>query len=226
MMTNNVIHRVFFIKGDDQYGTAFSIDVDGRQYLVTAKHLFKNSKNTSSLKFMHNNQWLDLKVAHVGSSPGEIDIAVYSPSILLSENWKLEPSIDGIIIGQDVYFVGYPYKMWTDAGKALSGKPCPFIKKGIISSSFDPSGVHILYIDAINNEGFSGGPIIFKKPGCEDFQIGGVVSKFRTEIEDILNKDGEPSGMTYHYNTGLLIGYSIEYAKKLIRVNPIGYQLA
>jgi len=35
----NILHRVFFIKAG-KYGTAFTIDVEGAEYLVTAKHLF------------------------------------------------------------------------------------------------------------------------------------------------------------------------------------------
>ncbi len=49
MITANVYNRVFFIKAAD-YGTAFSIDHGGRQYLVTAKHLV-NAEKQEAIKF-------------------------------------------------------------------------------------------------------------------------------------------------------------------------------
>ena len=39
MITSNVIHRTFHIRYRNGTGTAFAIDRDGRQYLITARHL-------------------------------------------------------------------------------------------------------------------------------------------------------------------------------------------
>lgn len=222
VITSNIYNRVFFIRVD-QYGTAFTVDIDEKQYLVTARHLVADPNATTSLKFMHNNTWQDLPVKLVGVGRAEVDIAVFATDIRMSPRFVLEPTTKGMMIGQDVYFVGYPYKMWTDAGPALAGRPCPFIKKGTLSSSFDMGdGVRRLFVDAINNEGFSGGPLVFAPHGTNDFQIAGVVSKFKTEREPVLDKDGIDTGMAVEYNTGFLIAYDINYVVKLIRANPIG----
>lgn len=128
-----------------------------------------------------------------------------------------------MVIGQDVYFVGYPYKMWTDAGNVLAGRPCPFIKKGTLSSAFNTGdGIQRLFVDAINNEGFSGGPLVFAPQGSRDFRVAGVVSKFKIEYESVLDKDCNDTGMKVPYNTGLLVAYDIKYVIDLIRPNPIG----
>lgn len=44
----NVIYRTFFIKGS-LYGTAFTIDHEGEEYLVTAKHLLDTVTDTPTI---------------------------------------------------------------------------------------------------------------------------------------------------------------------------------
>ena len=39
MITTNVIQRTFFVKIGNMTGAAFTIDRNGRQYLVTARHI-------------------------------------------------------------------------------------------------------------------------------------------------------------------------------------------
>lgn len=101
------------------------------------------------------------------------------------------PSIAELALGQDVYFVGFPYKMWSDAGDLMGGRPLPFAKKGT-ASSIGFGDPQVLYIDAINNEGFSGGPLFFYPSGkLSEVRIAGVVSKFRIESEHVVDEKGE-----------------------------------
>lgn len=225
MITANVFNRVFFIKAD-RYGTAFSIEVDGREYLVSAKHLFESPENVKMIKLMHDNKWLDVEVQLVGACRGEVDIAVFVVGIGLTPREYVVPATSaGATLGQDVYFVGFPYKMWANLGAIMANRPVPFIKKGTLSSAFDFSkDVRHIYVDAINNEGFSGGPLVFSKIGApfNDLNFLGVVSGFKTEYEKVIGGDGEPNGMTVAYNTGFLLAYGIEHAVDLIKINPIG----
>lgn len=93
---------------------------------------------------------------------------------------------NGATLGQDMFFLGYEYKMWTNAGPAFGGRPCPFVKKGALSSSFDVGdGIERFYIDALGNEGFSGGPIVFQERAGGDFKVCGIVSSYRTEREQV-----------------------------------------
>lgn len=225
MITTNVFSRLFFIK-DQDYGSAFTIDYEDRQYLITAKHIVPATPKNGILQLYHEKAWKNLKVDLVGVGDGEIDIAVLVPSARLSPALKLEPTAGGIIIGQDVYFLGYPYKMWMEVGDINRNLPFPYIKKGILSSPFnDEDGIERFFIDAINNPGFSGGPIVFSPPNKVDFKVAAVVSKFKIDFEDILNKDGEKTDLRYAYNTGFLIGYGIKHAIDLIKQNPIGLKL-
>lgn len=57
----NIIYRVFFIKAAD-YGTAFVIDVEGDEYLVTAKHLFNQTATNHEIQIFRNNRWSSHKL--------------------------------------------------------------------------------------------------------------------------------------------------------------------
>ncbi|QBB71090.1 serine protease [Pseudolysobacter antarcticus] len=231
MITSNVLCRMLFIRaeqnGDPQYGTAFTIDIDGKRYLVTAKHLLGDPIQVDNLEYMHDERWLSLPVRLVGTTRGETDIAVLAADIPLSDSLPLEPTLKGIIYSQDVYFVGYPYKMFMKAD-ALAGRPAPFVKKGILSSAVDiTSGM--FFVDALNNEGFSGGPVVFlplEEPEPRQLRVGGVVSKFKVESEHVLDQQLERNGMSVTYNTGFMVAYDIAYAVRLIRANPVGFPIS
>ncbi|GMQ97212.1 MAG: hypothetical protein BMS9Abin15_0915 [Gammaproteobacteria bacterium] len=170
MLTLNVYDRVFFVRGV-KYGTAFTVDVDGKQYLVSARHVINSD---CDLKIFHDRKWKQCPFTLVGSGEGEADITVLAPRHRLSSEIPLDPAIGNFIIGQDVYFVGYPYKMWSEGGDVMSGRPLPFVKKGTISAGMDPTDdVKRLYVDAINNEGFSGGPLVVAKPNTIDYRVIG-----------------------------------------------------
>ncbi len=109
----------------------------------------------------------------------------------------------------------------------MRGWPFPFIKKGTLSSSFDyGDGVKRFFVDALSNEGFSGGPIIFRNGPADQFKVGAVVSCFRTEREAVVSEHGEPTGHEIHYNTGFMLGDSIDYVIEIIAKNPIGTKCA
>lgn len=208
----------------ERYGTAFSLDVDGRQYLISARHVVGDLAD-STLKLHINKHWIDVPTTVVGVGRGEIDITVLAPLKRLSEDIELEPSL-ALMLGQDVYFAGYPLKMHANAGELMYGRPLPFVKKGTLSAGWDPDDpVKRLYVDAINNEGFSGAPLVFQEHATGKLKVAAVVSKYKTEDEPVIGKDGEETGMTVKYNTGFLIAYSIKHALDLIKLNPVGLQV-
>lgn len=219
MLTFNVYDRVFFVRGA-KYRTAFTVDVDGKQYLVSARHVVDSDRD---LRIFHDRKWKACPATLVGSGTGEIDICILSPQIRLSSDIPLDPAIGEFILGQDVYFVGYPYKMWSDGGEIMYGRPLPFVKKGTISAGLDPTDdVKRIYVDAINNEGFSGGPLVVARPNTIDYRVIGVVSKFRIEYESVIDHKDEDTGLRVAYNTGFMLAYSMKHALDIIRKNPIG----
>ncbi len=161
----------------------------------------------------------------VGRCEGEIDIAVLSAPIQLSPVFDLPATAAGIVWGQDVYFLGFPYGWYGDIGKTNRDFPMPFVKKAILSCVFTgDKGVQHFFLDGHNNPGFSGGPVVFKEPNKKDFKVASVISGYRYMNEPIFaGEDQVP--LMYRYNTGIIISYGIKYAVDLIEVNPAGLPL-
>ena len=213
--------RTFFIKAV-QYGTAFTINFEGSEYLITAKHLVDTTASAFNIRVFQNNAWVELYVSVLGHGKGDVDISVFSiPSQLSSTEFTLTPAVREFALGQDVFFLGFPYKMWGDLGSFLDGRPCAFIKRGTLSF-YDKKENNVLYVDAINNEGFSGGPLLFYPPGRpRDLRVAGVVSKFKVEHEAVLDEQGEATEMRVPYNTGFLVAYGMTHVIEIIRSKEV-----
>ena len=221
MLTFNIYDRIFFVRGE-RYGTAFTLDVNGRQYLISARHVVGEAQSNVQLKVFLNKQWAELPVSMVGVGRGEIDIVVLAPTTRLSEDIELAPSLS-LVLGQDVFFAGFPLLMHANGGELMYGRPLPFVKKGTLSAGWDPDdSIKCLYVDAINNEGFSGGPLVFSEHTSGQLKVAAVVSKFKTEEEPVLDANGEDTGLKVKYNSGFLLAYGINHALDIIRRNPVG----
>ncbi len=186
-VTSNVLMRVLKIHSGKQTGTAFTMDVDGRQYLITAKHMVAGLKKEDSIDIYKNNQWVSTTVK-VLRCEEPIDIAVLIPSKLLTVSYPLDPisSSQNIFLGQDIYFLGFPYGTISDVNiENLDGNyPLPSIKKGIFMATEKEGEALRLRLDGFNNPGFSGGPIVFRDimhPTELKYYVAGVISGFVPE---------------------------------------------
>ena len=219
-ITSNILQRVFFIKAE-QYGTAFVIDVDGAEYLVTAKHLFDQAARNDEIQLFQNNRWTPHKVSAVSFCRSEVDIAVLRlVEHLTNPRLTVTPTIAGLVLGQDVYILGFPHLMHEDVGQHLGGNPCPLIKRGT-ASNLGAGDPQVLFVDTLSNEGFSGGPVVFLAPNSpQNVRVAGVISGFKTHPEPVIGRDGEPTGTYVQLNTGLLRAYGIKYALDLVSRMP------
>jgi S1-C subfamily serine protease len=217
VVTANILNRTLFISSAE-YGSAVVINVDGIEYLVTAKHLLPLT-TTTSIKIRSDETWVEYRTKEIGRAPSEIDIAV----LQIDKQFGLDDlpaaaDMGGLVLGQDVFFVGFPYKLEGPVGFVRDRRPLGYVKKGTVSA-LDSQEHPALVIDAINNEGFSGGPVVFAEIGraANELKIAAIVSKYRTEQESVIGADGKKTGQTIEYNTGFLYAYNIRYALDLIR---------
>jgi hypothetical protein len=110
--------------------TTFSIDVDNREYWITAKHVFTGVKTGPAGVFTtkrvqanilsqtgngdegHDQHWMPMAFTVI--DPGkDIDILVLVPDQLLlvgmSRDFNLKTGSEGVSLGGDCEFLGFPY---------------------------------------------------------------------------------------------------------------------
>jgi hypothetical protein len=235
VITTNVFHRVFNIQHGNGSGTCFTVDLDGRQYLVTARHVVEGIRDGGNVGIFFQGRWVEFPVQVVGIGEQEIDVAVLSMPIQLSPQYRLEPSSKWLTIGQDVFFLGFPYGIRAEPESLNRGFPFPLVKKGVVSSFTAPGNVEGRFLlDGHNNPGFSGGPVVFERPGRVqaakgeiikyDYRIAGIVSAYRYQEEPV-HHQGQPTPLTFRANTGIVICYNISLARTMMEANPIGFTL-
>ncbi len=221
----NVIHRTFQLKCGEGLGTCFTIDVDDKQYLCTAKHCLNNFSG-ESIELFHENQWKTLEVDIVGYGSKESDICVLSAKIQLSPPLPLPPTMADLVIGQDAYFLGFPYGIQIEAGKLNRLFPLPLVKRATVSAiSFEEQ--KIILLDGHNNPGFSGGPVVFVKPGNakNELRVAGIISSFRFEPSPVLDENDKETSLKVRTNTGIVHSYAINHALDVIKENPVGVKI-
>ena len=234
MITTNVIQRTFHIRFGDSTGTAFAIDRDNRQYLVTARHVVENITSGNSVLIFHERQWKNTSVEVIGIGAGENDVAVLACPVRLAPSHPLESSSAGLTYGQPVYFLGFPFG-WDGGGEQINRDfPIPFVKAGIVSSiTFGYSSR--IYIDGHNNKGFSGGPLVYVPTGqpSNDFRVAGVVANYPAPIvEAVVDRNGRPilgaNNQPIAYfkeNQGFVVAFDIRHVTELVDANPKGFKL-
>jgi len=223
MITANVISRTFHLKFADSTATCFTIDLDNKQYFITAKHVINSLRTGSEIELYYNGRWEKLPVSLIGHSSNS-DVSVFALDFALPAH-PLPAIMDGMAYGQDVYFLGFPYGLKSEMGHLNRDFPMPLVKKGIVSAMFfnNANEGKFFYIDGHNNPGFSGGPVVFSQLGNHrlEYKVGGIISGYRYDLENAV-VGGQKLDIQYKTNTGIIIAYSIENAIEIIKKNPAG----
>ena len=165
--------RTYMIESTHGRGTVFSINVDDREYWITAKHIFTGLKtgpagvftdNTVTANILSNSgtasagndqHWLTERFTIL--DPGkDIDILVLVPNLpLVPKGASLKTSGTQVGIGGDCEFLGFPYgggwKMEMEGGQSYWS---PYVKHCTVSAILVEKGLRFWVLDGINNEGF------------------------------------------------------------------------
>ena len=230
-----ILNRVFPFQFDEKNpGTCFVVDIDNRQYVVTAGHLVRGIAAGSTVEVFVNNKWHAVRVRPIFPANPKTDIVALAADQLLAPRMDIIAGAGGIVVGQDVYFLGFPFGLKTRITRP-SPTYIPFIKKAVLSAiDVPPDSGPILYLDGHNNPGFSGGPVIFAnfKEG-DRLQIAGVVAGYRfqpTEVHEAevqesdapTSEQGKRIVRYVRENTGIVVAYDFSEIEKAIRNHPIG----
>ncbi|HZM06560.1 MAG TPA: serine protease [Candidatus Saccharimonadales bacterium] len=195
-------------------GTAFTIEVDKRQYLITARHVVSGIKAHDKVELKVSSEWVLCPVTVIDSDTNA-DITVLAAPAQLTTAYEVNPTLVGSVLAQDAFFLGFPYGLYIP----MTNFNIAFVKKGIISGFLtDSNGIQLAFLDGHNNPGFSGGPIVFKNVGNGVWHIGGVVSGYKWTPGEVV---GDPKSYVKE-NTGIIVVTSIDVAVKAIKANPIG----
>lgn len=196
--TMNILSRVVMVESSFGRGSAFSVDIDRREYWFTAKHLLTGahhppygsiSATRTTLRLLNpggqGEQWLpeNFKIIDPGN---DIDIAVLAADGPIMSKPDQEPEADstGMTFGGDCHFVGFPYGGGWRAKMDTGGEFwMPYIKHCTVSGLIaEPQRIWIL--DGLNNPGFSGGPVEFRGPNNIS-RIAAVISGYLPEAAEV-----------------------------------------
>ena len=225
-VTANVLNRVVQVRSPTGLCSAFTIEVEDKQYLVTARHCLKGPNDVNGLEVQQGAAWKPIDGPAYFPSNTDVDIAAIALPEQLTVGFEFQPTSDGIALGQQVYFLGFPSGLstrWTSPG-ASEISEVAFIKAGILSAmdSRNPQAV-VLYVDGHNNPGFSGGPIVFRPSPNLPFRVAAVVKGFKGEGTPVVKRKSLEDLNAPAYedlytraNAGIIVGYSIGHIVEAI----------
>lgn len=211
LATTNILFRVFPIR-IDQTGTAFTLEVRGQQYIVTADHLLEGEFHAEIEVQLGSDEWTRIPVSLVGQGEHQ-DVLVMTTVEPLTPTFPADAGTGRMVVGQSVRFLGFMPRART---QPLPGyeRGMPLIMGGVLSG-FDNR--HSLLIDGQGNKGFSGGPVVYQPVTAPTFdecrwRIAGVITSYlhvpvRTEGDALVVTEDNQSVVA---NSGLLVATRIE----------------
>jgi hypothetical protein len=225
-VTVGLIKSVYLIRFGGYAGTCFTLTVDDKEYVITAKHIVEGIRPGDKIGLYNGGGWDDFTITPIAISNHEVDIAILAPQRRVSETGvKIEAgSLANRTMVQEVYFLGFPYGGRLLVGtreyrlyskSSLNHYPVALVKRGIVAGvDSSTPGDSIIFIDAMNNPGFSGAPVVVYDNKSNSPKIIGVVTA--RIPEELMAPEGThppPLGA----NSGIVIAHDISPAVDAIR---------
>jgi len=221
-LTENIFRQVYLVQYGNTYGSSFIIDINNKEFLITAAHLFPNISNNSELEITiyDENKSDKNKIRLYKHSDPSIDIAVI---VLPKPIKKMKPLITGgsIETGQNLLFLGYPILN----GQLFATQDPTFgiralVKKAMLAGVVKKNDYYLMLLDGHNNSGFSGGPVIGYDKKTDKNVIVGVISGYIYETKKVYDDNKSPT-LNYDDNSGIILSYSIDLAYRIIDENQL-----
>ena len=228
-VSTNVLLRVFRFESGDRAGTAFTVEVDRQQYVITARHNLPKPEVNVDVKLFLDSAWRSFKARAIYPDKTSVDIVALDVGQKVTVDFPLEPTSKDAILGQQVYFVGYPWGLGSRGGLPVGVAEFPFVKSGVLSAMDSRQQDSIIfYVDGDNNPGFSGGPIVFRHSKSGEYQVAAVVQGYHNEAfpvlkeKDLQNPKAKAyEGLYVRGNSGIVVGYSIKHIVDAIQKDAI-----
>lgn len=213
------MENTFFIKVDNQTASAYCLTRNDRQYLVTAKHAFPKNMHNDTVKvwLWKDEKWNLIEARVMFHETDSIDIAVLPLKGSISQPYNVVIGTAGMNVGSETFFYGFPYQMSFSHKGFNNGYPLPLVKRATISTFYQKGyqnpNPFIIYLDGMNNPGFSGGPIGHTVANTLTTYLYGFISGYRPERKNIVTPIGE---FPYLQNSGIIIAYAADHALQII----------
>ncbi|HAX02675.1 MAG: hypothetical protein A2Y45_01450 [Tenericutes bacterium GWC2_34_14] len=220
MITTSTIARVLQIEFNGSLASSFTVESNNIQYLVSAKHLFKNIDYGDTIDLIVSAEGTKklLNCSVYFHKEENIDIVVLklNKNKNITQVFSTKFSSNNVILGHDAYILGFPFGMLNSDIKD-SKYPAPFVKRGCISGIVKEKNANVIYADTVNNIGFSGGPMTTYEPtNFKDAYIIGVISGYRIHTSMVHDENGKETKNYVRENSGLTKAYSIEHVFEII----------
>ena len=234
LLTTNTLQKTFLIKQGNHTGTAFAVEVEGKQYLATAKHVVPDPSEQP--KVMHAETWKDLPFNSIFHHPGEPDIAVITLNQQIAPSHPVELSSAGISLGQNMIILGFPFGWNYTQYDINNGYPMPFVKSATFSALLHKKELTTIILDGHSNPGFSGGPIVAEGKSQMEPKVIGVVTESNIESTShpnqfnppLKNMNGfpVPDDRVHPTNAGFIRAHEIKHVIEVIEAHPYGTKMA
>lgn len=228
-VTANALYHVVKVRFEGTWMSGFVAEVDGHQYLVTARHLLDGKRPTvCDVELWHEKAWQSKKATVIYPVSPDVDIVAMDLGGPITMTGAGRPfDVDGgsIGLGQQIFFLGFPYNLST-RGNVLAPPgmdELAFIKSGVLSAlDTSNSDAVVIYLDGHNNPGFSGGPIVYTHK--KSLKVLGVIKGFTQVGRPVVKKKdlNNPTAPAHEdlfvgTNTGIVVGYNIRHIIEAIR---------
>jgi hypothetical protein len=217
-ITANALDNTHLILTDTLQGTCFTYLIDNEEFIVTARHLFKTSLDngdSTSIKIYQNEQLNDFRAKYFISKDSTIDIAVLNVKKQLH---RITPyaSVEKTALGQELYFLGYPYfnkTLFKSYDRNIGS--FPLVKEAIYSGSYTKDYT-LHFLDGHNNPGFSGGPVIVHDYSTGKNGVFGIISGYYHEIRQLQKSENVVYEEFIKENSGIIKCYPIRLVDKIV----------
>jgi S1-C subfamily serine protease len=229
--TGNVLMRVFQIRFGGATATAFLLDFENKQYFVTARHLMVNAEAKVHVELLGPAYpaWKSFAVTVLKGKNECADVAVLVPEQAKVSDAGPLPYPYTFAFGLEVYFLGFPYGLYTSFG-AEGGMGVALIKHAYISAKVScaalipgaPKEEEFILLDGMNNPGFSGGPVVAPDlfstyTNIREQKLIGVIMGFRPDSSPVQVGGNALPNASVATNSGIIIAVPIDRAVELIR---------
>lgn len=202
--------------------TASVVTNSNKSILVSAQHLFSDAQPNEIMYIRHSCDWKPVAIDCVKFADDGSDICAVRINTYIGEGLELRFLGAHCLLGQEARFCGFPLDNEISIGSLNNDWPICLVKGAVLSGFRTEGTANYFLYDALNNLGFSGGPVFSLCNESKEVRMAAVVSGYLYDADlPIRKKNGETETDYYvRPNSGLMkaspAGKAISLVKDLI----------